>query len=584
MPGQQKYKPMAKRYRTGIIAVSSLMVVLYLTISTVYTASVLRRHHLERESVALENMLESLGVLFESTEAYSKAVLSDETIQDILRYPGFDRNIDIINMRRHLSRYMVSNRHLDAIIIYANDERTYDSGGVVMNPAEWEQAFTTSKKAWVSRREAPYVQAERSYRRPRYVFSLIRPIFSYHDVSKVGIIEIFIHDETITSTFLSHGNGRLFYLVDTDNVIIAHPERSLLQTEDTVPLLDTGILHESPENYIMGVRDPNTGWSLKSVTPTSVVYEPIYRMLLVTSATGLLIIILGILISNKAASAITTGVSKLTEEVRKIDGLDKRVPQLNTRDETAILSDEFNAVLNELEIASSQLVQEQQQKRQFQLELLQQQINPHFLYNTLENISSLAELGYSAELIELVDSIARFYRGVLSKGDVFVPLGKELDIAKSYLEVLKIRSHLNFDYEFDTPPELVDNVCIKLILQPILENSIYHGFHGNQGVRGHIKVEVKEESDSIVINVKDNGKGISPEKIKDIFTDRREESKESIHYGLANIRQRIALYFGPEYGIEVISSEQTGTSVLLRLPRQEWMDGGISEDDKDIIG
>lgn len=572
------FSPIAKRYRSGIFIVSCSMLILYLLITIVYTASSLKQQYLDREYDNLNHTLESLDVLITTAENYSKAILSDDTVQDILADSGPDPTFDNITMRKQTSRYTLTNPYFEAVLIYSQGGRTYDSGAIFLGNGTGGRDPHTQDLGWKSLHIAPYIRIGDSS--PGYVLSLLRPIYNYRDTKRIGTIEMCLSEQSVTNGFLIKNSSRILYLVDENNHIIAHPDKSLLLTADTAPLLDNNTLHQANGRYTISRRYDYTGWYLKSATPVSVIYAPIFRMLSILLVLGLGVICLAIAFSGRTAKAITQGITRLTSSVREISGFHQRLPQIDTGDETEILNMEFNDLLNKLELASRQLVREQGQKRKFQLELLQQQLNPHFLYNTLENISSLAELGHEKELIGLVDNMARFYRGVLSKGDVMISLRSELEIAESYLKILEIRSHSRFHHSFHVAPELLDNICIKLILQPILENSVYHGFSGRQDPC-HIRLEAEAQGKDLLLRIIDDGNGIGPDKLDTILKSPQKQDRTKKSYGLVNIQQRIALYFGADYGMTIDSEKGKGTTVLLRLPRKDWRE---VHDDQDFAG
>ena len=562
----KKLTPIAIRYRHGILGVSCSMLLLYLLVTLIYTSRAQETQFLDREYSSLKHTMESLQVLFSSVEDSSKAIVSDDIIQQTLIHPNSNHYIESQQMRKQIGRYMNSNRYIDAVIIYATNNRVYDSGSIALVDDDATLYTAVNKLSWVSTHTAPYLHS--GSKEQQQVLSMRRPIYNFNNYQQIGIVEIMVQESNLTKAFLSNGAHRSFYIVDSNNAIIAHPNKSILHTIDSIPILQDNIPYHSDNTYALGKKNPHTTWQLKSTVPSILIFEPIHKILWTLFAFGIGITGISFVFSRKTATTVTHEISLLTESVRQIQDLQERLPQIATSDETNVLCTEFNNMLNKLEIASKQLVQEQTSKRKFQFELLQQQISPHFLYNTLENISSLAILGKHNELVDIVNNMARFYRGVLSKGTVRISLKNELEIADSYLRILKIRSHSRFDYSFHVADEFLSNSCIKLILQPILENSVYHGL-ATLPQYGHIKITAKVQGNFLLLQIIDNGKGMTAKQLSTVFEKSEENTDLPKSYGLRNIHRRLQLYFGPSYGMEVHSILHKGTTVLLRLPFEE---------------
>ena len=196
------------------------------------------------------------------------------------------------------------------------------------------------------------------------------------------------------------------------------------------------------------------------------------------------------------------------------------------------------------------LIEAEKLKQQLSLSLLQQQVNPHFLYNTLDNICALAELDEKETLIQLVMNLSSFYRSSLSNGKMHISIGQELEISRAYLEILQIRYFHKFDFTITCPEALKNYSCIKLLLQPILENSIYHGIKGLDR-HGILHIEAEDTGDCIRFTISDNGRGFSKEDYEKIWQE------DADHFGIKSIQQRILLYYGPGYGLSM-QSPQTG--------------------------
>ena len=214
-----------------------------------------------------------------------------------------------------------------------------------------------------------------------------------------------------------------------------------------------------------------------------------------------------------------------------------------------------------------QVTREQKQLRKAEFELLQAQINPHFLYNTLDTIVWSAEAGNQKQVVKMVGSLSDFFRSSLNKGKEIVTIRDELQHVRSYLEIQQIRYQDILKYEIDVPEELFDYQIPKITIQPIVENALYHGIKNKRG-GGTIVVSGKDEGETMLIQVKDDGKGMKPERLKEINKDLTGTKLENTAiYGLYNVNERIRLSFGEEYGITVESTYEVGSCISIHLPK-----------------
>ena len=215
-----------------------------------------------------------------------------------------------------------------------------------------------------------------------------------------------------------------------------------------------------------------------------------------------------------------------------------------------------------------QVTREQKQLRKAEFELLQAQINPHFLYNTLDAIVWSAEAGNEKQVVKMVGSLSEFFRSSLNKGKEIVTIREELSHVRSYLEIQQIRYQDILDYEIDVPEALYINEIPKITVQPVVENALYHGIKEKRG-GGKISVTGREDGGDYIITVSDNGIGMEPDRlgeVRDGLTDSSPDSKKI--YGLYNVNQRIKLDFGDEYGLSIDSVYDEGTTVTIRLPKK----------------
>lgn len=273
--------------------------------------------------------------------------------------------------------------------------------------------------------------------------------------------------------------------------------------------------------------------------------------------------------SGKVISSITKPIQKLCQVAKQAGQGDfqVRVEEAGTY-ELVVLKDSFNRMIEELGKLVEDIRIEQLNLRAAELQLLQEQINPHFLYNTLDTIIWLAESGDIEHVVKMVTSLSDFFRTTLSKGKDFISVEEEKLHIQSYLSIQQFRYRDIMEYEMNFSEEIYDYEMLKLTLQPLVENALYHGIKNKRGM-GHIQVWGRKEGENLVFQVKDDGIGMTKERlceVRQLIQGERPRDQEHSGFGLFNINQRIQLYYGPEYGLAVESTYQEGTQIQAVIP------------------
>lgn len=257
-------------------------------------------------------------------------------------------------------------------------------------------------------------------------------------------------------------------------------------------------------------------------------------------------------------------LSDVTKEIA--DGnLDVRV-QIHHGVDVKILADSLNVMIEKIQNLIDNVMLEQMRLREAELEILQMQINPHFLYNTLDTIIWLAEAGDKDAVVSMVQTLSEFFRSSLNSGKDIVSLESEIRHVTSYLQIQQVRYQDILEYEISIPDAIKDCQIPKITLQPLVENALYHGIKYKRG-KGKITVSGRLEEDKCVVSVQDDGVGMTRERLVQVhggLTTKIEDSND--FYGLYNVNERIRLKFGEEYGLHIDSVLQEGTTVDVWLP------------------
>jgi two-component system sensor histidine kinase YesM len=272
-----------------------------------------------------------------------------------------------------------------------------------------------------------------------------------------------------------------------------------------------------------------------------------------------------VIISNSISKPIKQ-LGSITNQVAK-GNLSVR-SNIKNGAEVKVLSDSLNIMIEKLSNLIDTVKIEQTNLREAELTLLQEQINPHFLYNTLDTIIWLAESGKSETVVQMVSSLSKYFRTSLSKGNNMITLQEEELHVRSYLQIQQFRYEDILEYEINMEEALGDCSIPKITLQPLVENALYHGIKNKRG-KGKIVITGKQERDRIILTVADNGLGMTEERLEQVrkgISHNDENQKD--FYGLYNVNERIHLYYGPEYGISIRSIYQEGTWVEVCIPNQ----------------
>lgn len=361
------------------------------------------------------------------------------------------------------------------------------------------------------------------------------------------------------------------FLMDRMGNIMYHPQQQLLyaglKSEDTAALaaLEDGTYVEDTVIYaVTSVED--SSWRVVGVSfVDELVNRSVREMIGISAGLAGLVLAAALLTSwilSRMLSRPLRGLASAMERFeRDADHFSYR-PVRGTR-EVRELSQSFGHMVLRIQQLMSTVRQEEINLRKTELKALQAQINPHFLYNTLDSIAWMCERGRNADAVNMVHALARLFRISISRGHELIPIAKEIEHAESYLQIQKYRYKNQFTYEFDVDPECLDYYCNKITLQPIIENSINHGLD-LLVEEGRIQVEVLQDGDDILFRVRDNGVGMSQEQV-DAILEQDPEDRTGI--GIRNVNDRLRIYFGAPYGLNITSELDVGTCVEIRMPK-----------------
>lgn len=371
------------------------------------------------------------------------------------------------------------------------------------------------------------------------------------------------------------GNGGYVYLTNDRGDIIWHPKQNEIYSgrfnEDNkyAATLKDGISVENlrGKNITLNVRTIGyTGWKLVGVTPSAALgIDGIKFRFFVLFVADLFLFLLA-MINAFISDKISNPIKRLDGSVREIESgnLDVEIVPSGSY-EVEHLGKSIKNMLGRIKVLMSDLVAEHNAKRKSEFDTLQSQINPHFLYNTLDIIVWMIENENSDKAVNIVTALAKFFRISLSKGKNIITVKDEVEHVRNYLMIQNMRFKNRFEYSIDVDEKVLSYSSLKLMLQPLVENAIYHGMEFMDG-DGEIDVKVFKEDNSLYFTITDNGLGMSEDMVETLLNKDFVPSKKGSGIGVKNVNERIKLYFGSEYGLKVESEPDEGTKITIHLP------------------
>ncbi len=439
---------------------------------------------------------------------------------------------------------------------------------------DWFSSVVNNSSGY--RFQPPHVQRLFEGKRP-WVVSLSMTNLAYTSQGYENMVIMVDMNFSVIEQLLNNvtlGKSGYIYIIDNNGRIIYHPQQQLIYTGLKSENISDAIMR-SPGSYfdkfqgkqrIMTVKNINSaGWKMVGISYVDELTENkrnFENYLILIVAIGVFFEIgASIFISRKVSQPI----KRLERQMKLVENGDFSI-QVDVKgdDEVNKLSQSFNIMVLRIKQLMEEVIQEQEEKRKSEFKALQAQINPHFLYNTLDSIIWMNENQKYEGVSTMVAALAQFFRISISKGNEFISIGDEIEHAKSYLTIQKIRYRDKFDFYIEADPDIMQYKTIKLILQPIIENAIYHGINKLQE-KGKITIKAIIKDERVVLSVIDNGYGIKPSVLKGIL-EKEPQFYNSGGVGLKNVNERIKLFFGIHYGIEIESELDMGTTVNITIP------------------
>lgn len=532
---------------------------------------------LEQNTLNLEDYLKNI-------ESTPDNIVNDKSLQEYLSNPDKDNlefTAKVDDVYKLMSNILGSKRNILYVYVYKllNGKELYLGPTKAGNKSDFSTGLQyiskndiTGSPMRTSFRKDPVINKE-------YTLSIYQPIFDVYRIRRpIGILGISV-SEDVVARFYSHINTNLpleTFIMDGNGIIISHIDKSRIYSDAG---LKNMVHKQDGAKEINGklvvckyVKDWD--WYVIGTLPIDYLLRDNNVMLLAILIIVVITLIVGIFISY--------GFSK--HLFKPFDELIYRMSMVSTGDmETRIsfptygpdfqqVSQGFNIMVEHIDELMKKIYEEQRQLKEIEFKALQSQINPHFLYNTLESIHWQALLYGHHDISTMVKALAGFYRISLSKGEDIIPLKNESEHVENYMTIQEIRYKDKMESYIDIPEEFYDVKIPKMILQPLVENAIYHGLRGRKA-KGFIKITAERDGDDIIVKTIDNGTGMTADQICKL-NQTLEDNDPSVGYGVRNVHRRIKLFLGSPYGLYYESNEYGGVTVNVRLRSEIHKNGG----------
>lgn len=474
-----------------------------------------------------------------------------------------------------LTNIMLAGDYISSIVFYdnignsfmCNREEVVLKKEIAVEDAYWYEKAIKKDGDWIFETDGGGIVSYKS--KNRNILSMIRVIKKKTDYSKLGILMVNIDEKTIREIFDSVG-GNLnsnFYVLMNDTLIFGPEEKENYDvSKDIIGSLEeneTKIVRSEENSMVYKkISSMIDGWTLAIETPMSSFSNSIsyFNTLIVLIVNIGMLILCWLFISR----TVSRPIQKMEEQMMYSKSIPENLEvDEECEDEITNLKRTYNNLLNSIRKLLERTKEEEKIIRKNELDLILEQINPHFLYNTLDVISGLTLIGDQDKSFQMTQALGRFYRNSLNSGCQVITVREELDIIKSYMTIINIRYNNEISIEYKVDENLLDILMLKLILQPLVENAVHHGMRQKEG-KGKLCISVQALDDKLMeVSVRDNGVGIPEDKIRLILEGGYKTSKSG--FGLHSVKQRVELFYGIEDAVSISSQPGCWTEVRVRF-------------------
>lgn len=525
----------------------------------------------------LQLISEKYDLTLKSVEKQVENIITDATIQEIMadqsivnEYQDFQHRQSVNNI---LSDFKKTWPIINEFLLIKNNQKVYSSNHIYYELSD----ELKEELAKFEKQKQPIMYIAKVDKKIDLL--LVRKLFNENTGAYLGMVCTKFNERELYKLFAEFTKDTTvdIYLVDKEGGIISNGDTKKVGKKiekyydyemiEKIKKTTHGKYRIQNQNYLFIYQENSVSHAgLIEVIRLNTLSKFIKDALL--SITGVIIFITCIvsILAYFLSSSITKPLNELKDTMMSIRRGDVEArAKIKSKDEIAVLAMEFNSMTDKIGFLLEELRKEERDKKQYEIKIIQSQINPHFLYNTIDNICGLVITNQNKNALKMLKSLSTFYRGVLNEGNSnsMLTIAKEIQIMESYLQIMKFRYQEKLEYAIEVNFDMKMYTIPKMLLQPIVENAIIHGIRAKEG-SGYIQVMLKKEKESISICIQDNGKGMSQEKLDEIVYGKTEE--KDISFGIKSIQQRLDIIYDKKSKFVISSKEDTGTKVDIEIP------------------
>jgi len=583
-----KRSKLQQKITISFIVLITLVLLFVTSIAYFISSKITLEQTIKNTDQSLDLVVEKIEFLSNELKTYSKIIIANEEIQYLVSKESLNFN-QIRIVERLLFSYLDPRTFVDAAIIYSTKGTVLVPEIIKLNNqlsfAELNaihQRFNAGENEFSSLTRSDYYYKDYF---SRDVISFYYKMNDAYSGRRIGTLELSITEQFIFDLYSSVKIGETgeIFIVDSNGIILSAKDKTNINLNINDIKAHRSIQNSQGSSEILNIDGVKTlvlnkkhdllGWEVICAVPVEELTRNIKIQSLVIILSGLIATLIAALIITRMSKSIAKPIIKLCKLIEKTNPGDfdnlNNFDTVNSSYEVSRLGNEFKVLNMKTMILMDEIKNAHKSEKEHELNMIQLQMNPHFLYNTLEAVCGLIDLSHNDEAVNLVNMIAEFYRGVLSKGQTIVKISDDLEIMKCYLDIMNVRYNNKLIYSINIDDRVLSQPIIKLTLQPIVENALVHGLIGKRD-EWIIDIDGYILDENVVITVKDNGIGMPAELFKKIMSSSSKDKKQG--FALRGTDERIKLHFGNEYGLKLNEEFSNGTEIIILLPVIEVTD------------